>query len=79
MAITPAETLDVTLPKDLLSILDWSPADLEKCLDVTGSLKRDRFLGRQAPTANRLSGQHVAMLFEKPSLRTRATFEIAVR
>ena len=79
MAITPAETLDVTLPKDLLSILDWSPADLEKCLDVTGSLKRDRRLGRQAPTANRLSGQHVAMLFEKPSLRTRATFEIAVR
>ena len=34
---------------------------------------------KQAPTANALGGAHVALLFEKPSLRTISTFEIAVR
>ena len=34
--------------------------------------------GTPAPTAQALAGQHVALLFDKPSLRTRATFEIAV-
>jgi ornithine carbamoyltransferase len=36
-------------------------------------------LGRLAPTADALAGRHVALLFEKPSLRTRTTFEIAIR
>ncbi len=42
-------------------------------------MKADRHLGNAAPTARALAGLHVAMLFEKPSLRTRSTFEIAVR
>jgi ornithine carbamoyltransferase len=42
-------------------------------------VKRERMLGRHAPTRSALSGSHVAMLFEKPSLRTRSTFEIAIR
>ena len=46
---------------------------------LAAQLKADRSLGRQAPTADALDGRHVAMLFEKPSLRTRSTFEIAVR
>ena len=29
--------------------------------------------------ARPLEGRHIALLFEKPSLRTRSTFEIAVR
>ena len=41
-------------------------------------MKADRRFGAQAPTASALAGRHVAMLFEKPSLRTRSTFEIAV-
>jgi ornithine carbamoyltransferase len=48
-------------------------------LDLAAELKATRALGRQAPTAFALAGAHVAMLFEKPSLRTRSTFEIAVR
>jgi len=36
-------------------------------------------MGRRASTANALAALHVALIFEKPSLRTRATFEIAVR
>ena len=66
------------MTKDFLSILDFGRADLERCLDMAVSLKRDRPLRRTAPTANMLAGRHVALLFEKPSLRTRVTFEIAV-
>ena len=67
------------MKKDFLSILDFTPADLESCLDLAARLKQERSLGRDAPTAGLLAGRHVAMLFDKPSLRTRATFEIAVR
>jgi ornithine carbamoyltransferase len=65
--------------KDFLSILDFEPAELEACLSLAARVKRDRALGRKAPTANALGGAHVALLFEKPSLRTISTFEIAVR
>jgi ornithine carbamoyltransferase len=65
--------------KDFLSILDLDPADLDRCLDLAAQMKADRPLGREAPTADALSGKQVAMLFEKASLRTWTTFEIAVR
>ncbi|MGE3958265.1 MAG: ornithine carbamoyltransferase [Vicinamibacterales bacterium] len=64
--------------KDFLSVLDFEVADLERCLEIAAHVKADRPLGRQAPTAGALEGRHVAMLFEKASLRTRSTFEIAV-
>jgi ornithine carbamoyltransferase len=65
--------------KDFLSILDFDAADLERCLDLSAQIKSDRSLGREAPTSDALGGRHVAMLFEKASLRTWMTFEIAVR
>ena len=65
--------------KDFLSVLDFDPADLERCLDLAATVKADRPLGPQAPTSAVLNGRYVAMLFEKSSLRTRTTFEIAVR
>jgi len=64
--------------KDFLSVLDFEAADLERCLQVASQIKTDRALGRHAPTAQALDGRHVAMLFDKPSLRTWTTFEIAV-
>jgi len=66
-------------PKDFLSILDLSERDFLRLLDLAAEMKKHRRMGRQAPTANALSGKHVALLFEKPSLRTSSTFEIAVR
>jgi ornithine carbamoyltransferase len=65
--------------KDFLSVLDFDAADLERCLALAAQLKSDRSLGRHAPTADALDGHHIAMLFDKPSLRTRTTFEIAIR
>lgn len=67
-----------TPAKDFLSILDLPTGDLLRLLDLAAQLKTERGLGNQAPTANVLKGCHVAMLFEKPSLRTRSTFEIAI-
>jgi ornithine carbamoyltransferase len=64
--------------KDFLSVLDFDAADLERCLKLAARVKADRSLGRHAPTAGVLNGRHIALLFEKPSLRTRTTFEIAV-
>jgi len=65
--------------KDFLSILDLPPVELERLLRISEQMKADRRLRRQAPSASVLAGLHVALLFEKPSLRTRSTFEIAVR
>ncbi len=62
-----------------LSILDFDPDDLEHHLALAATLKRDRRLGREAATSAALQGTYIAILFEKPSLRTRSTFEIAIR
>ena len=62
-----------------LSVLDLSPNALETCLALAAQLKRDRRLGAAAPTAQALAGHSLALLFDKPSLRTRTGFEIAMR
>lgn len=67
------------MKKDFLSILDLDPVDLRRCLDLASDLRRDRAAKRPLPRKRSLAGAHVALLFEKPSLRTRSTFEIAIR
>jgi ornithine carbamoyltransferase len=71
MAVGPAA------PTQFLSILDFGPAQLSACLARAGELKAARSTHR--PHERPLEGLHVALLFEKPSLRTRSTFQIAVR
>lgn len=63
--------------KDFLSVLDLAPAEFDHLLDLARTLKTLRAEGRPGPQP--LAGRHVAVLFEKPSLRTRITFVIAVR
>ena len=65
-------------PHGFLSVLDFSPERLETLLALAARLKRERALGPCAPTATALAGRHVALLFDKPSLRTRTTFEVAI-
>ncbi len=60
-----------------LSILDYDRQSLTACLDLAAQMKAARAAGVRHDRP--LEGQHVALLFEKPSLRTRATFQIAVR
>ncbi len=64
-------------PTQFLSILDLTPAELETCLELAASMKAARRAGRAHVTP--LSGRHIALLLDKPSLRTRSTFTIAVR
>ncbi len=63
-------------PARFLSIADFTPEALLACLELAGRLKAARAARR--PHERPLDGLHVALLFEKPSLRTRSTFEIAV-
>jgi ornithine carbamoyltransferase len=63
--------------KDFLSVLDLRPDEFDRVIDLAATLKRGRAAGHTGPQT--LAGRHVALLFEKPSLRTRSTFVIAVR
>ena len=67
----------VDTPGRFLSVLDFDSAQLEACLDMAASMKAARAARRGH--ARPLEGLHVALLFEKPSLRTRSTFMIAIR
>ncbi|MEO8482941.1 MAG: ornithine carbamoyltransferase [Acidobacteriota bacterium] len=73
---TPAGPVTLA-SKDFLSVLDLTPAELDRLLELAASLKHERATG--TPSARPLTGRHVMMLFEKPSLRTRTTFVVAVR
>jgi len=66
-----------TVPTRFLSIRDFDLETLKGCLALAGRLKSARAAG--VPHERPLEGRHVALLFEKPSLRTRSTFQIAVR
>ena len=72
----PTRQLAVTTTK-LLSIEDLSYDELQGCLQLAADLKAARAAG--IAHAKPLTGRHYALLFEKPSLRTRSTFQIAVR
>ena len=60
------------MKRDLVSISDLEPDQLSAIFSLAQRLKRERRAGQTHPL---LSGRTLAMLFEKPSLRTRVTFE----
>ena len=62
--------------KDFLAIADYSPADLQAILDSAIALKREWQEGGNPPL---LKNKVLAMIFQKPSLRTRVSFDMAMR
>src|SRR6476646_10469965 len=62
------------LVQDLTSDLDLSLDALTRVLDLAAQVKRTPQRYAQA-----LSGRYISLLFEKPSLRTRMTFELAIK
>jgi ornithine carbamoyltransferase len=66
-----------TVTTRFLSIDDLSHEELEACLRLAAEFKAARAAGVRHEQP--LVGKHIALLFEKPSLRTRSTFQIAVR
>jgi ornithine carbamoyltransferase len=71
------QRLAVAMPTRFLSIRDLDASQLEACLRLAAELKHARAAGVRH--VRPLKGKHIALLFDKPSLRTRATFQIAVR
>jgi ornithine carbamoyltransferase len=62
--------------KHFLDIADWTSADLMAMLERAIALKAEYRKGGNAPL---LQGRALAMVFQKPSLRTRVSFEMAMR
>ncbi len=60
--------------RDLLSVADLSPAEVRRVFDTATRLKAE-FRERRRHDAPPLAGRTLAMLFQRPSLRTRVTFE----
>lgn len=59
--------------RDFISIQDWSTDELNGFLQSAKAIKADpRKYGR------RLEGKALAMIFEKPSLRTRVSFDVGI-
>ncbi len=61
--------------RDVLTLRDLTRADLDEVLSLAATLKQERGEGRQRPL---LAGKKLGMVFQKPSLRTRATFDIGM-
>lgn len=64
-----------TAPRHFLDIKDFSGAELRAMLDSAAAFKRGRAEGNKSV----LAGKTLAMIFEKPSTRTRVSFEVAAK
>jgi ornithine carbamoyltransferase len=64
----------VSLSNDLLTGAEWSPAHTRELLQLSTDIK-----ARPGRYTSTLSGKFIALIFEKPSLRTRVTFEVGIQ
>lgn len=62
--------------KHFLDVSDYSPEEIKDILDVAIQLKKEYFAGGNQPL---LKGKVLALVFQKPSLRTRVSFDMAMR
>ncbi|GGG45945.1 ornithine carbamoyltransferase [Caldovatus sediminis] len=60
-------------PRHFLELMDLEPATLRRMLDLAVQAKRGAVAGKP------LAGKTVALIFEKPSTRTRVSFEVGIR
>lgn len=61
--------------KHFLALADFTPEELHALLNLAGRLKEEWQRGGNEPI---LQGKSLAMIFQKPSLRTRVSFEMAM-
>lgn len=59
--------------RSFLTLKDFTPEEIEGLIDLAGQLKADK---KKGITGNRLKGKNIALIFEKPSTRTRCAFTI---
>jgi ornithine carbamoyltransferase len=63
------------MKRDFLTLDGLTRAELDEILHLSARLKRELKAGQRQPL---LAGKTLAMIFEKPSLRTRVTFEVGM-
>ena len=63
------------MKRDFLAIADFTTEELNEILALAERLKRELRCGQRTPL---VAGKTLAMIFEKPSLRTRVTFEVGM-
>ena len=64
------------MKKDFIAITDYSSVELQDLLNLAVRLKKEFFKEGNPPL---LKGKVLAMVFQKPSLRTRVSFDMAMR
>src|SRR5580692_11668001 len=67
-------TSQVANPRHFLDLRDFDPATLRQMLDVAAHYKKARGVASRP-----LTGKTLALIFEKPSTRTRVSFEVGMR
>lgn len=60
--------------RDFLTLLDYSPEEIEYLIDLAAKLKADK---RKGIPHDIHKGKNIALIFEKTSTRTRCSFEVA--
>ena len=73
LATPTAELAKTTVARDLISIQDFTPAEVDYVLDLASVMK-----AKPGDFRGALAAKQMVLFFEKPSLRTRLTFESAI-
>lgn len=64
------------MSRDFLTLQDYSPAEILDLVKLSSKFKKGD-VGSSARRA--LEGKHLSLLFQKPSTRTRVSFEVAIK
>lgn len=62
------------MKRDFLSVRDFTKDEILETFELAREMKKDR-----AKYTDSLKGQTLALIFEKPSLRTRTTFDVGIQ
>ena len=63
--------------RNLLTLQDWTPDEILQTLSLAVKLKHQRKMGIDQTGV--LAGKNIAMIFTKPSMRTRVSFEAGIQ
>ncbi len=59
--------------RDFLTLLDYTKEEIKYLINTAEKLKKDK---KEGITGNNLQGKNIALIFEKPSTRTRCAFAV---